>query len=69
MYAIAKKASETGKFGEVTKGMTIISPQKDAHGDLRKYNYDAATQMATDMGILLDGQIVSRNLKFDKLCR
>ena len=70
MFDTLKRGVEKGrKYDDMVRQMLIISPQKDAHGDLRKYNYDAATQMATDMGILLDGQIVSRNLKFDKLCR
>jgi len=64
MYAIAKKASETGKFGEVSKGLIIISPQKDLHGDPKKYSYAAATIMATDSGLLTpDGTINSREFK------
>ena len=64
MFLVAKKASETGKFAEISKGLSIISPVTDAHGDPRKYSYATATQMATDSGLLTpDGQINSREFK------
>ena len=64
MFAIAKKASETGKFSEVTLGLSIISPQMDAHGDYRRYSYEAATVMATSSGLLTaEGQINSKEFK------
>lgn len=44
--------------------MLIISPQKDNHGDPRKYDYTAATAMATASGLLTpEGTINSREFK------
>jgi hypothetical protein len=64
MYAIVKKAVETKNSDTVIKGLSIISPQKDNHGDPRKYNYAAATQMATASGLLTpEGTINSREFK------
>ena len=62
MYNTVKQGVEKGrKYNDMVAQMVIISPQKDAHGDPRKYNYAAATQMATDSELLTaDGQINSR---------
>ena len=61
MHAIAKKAVESPGSEKIIGQLSTISPQKDAHGDPRKYNYPAATQMAKDSGLLtLDGQIDKR---------
>jgi len=64
MFAIAKKASETGKLGEVTKGLSIISPVKDVHGDQKKYSYAAATEFAKASELLdSTGEINTRVFK------
>ena len=61
MFAVAKKAVEAKNSAEIIRKLSIVSPQKDAHGDPRKYDYAAATQMATDSELLTpDGQINSR---------
>jgi hypothetical protein len=61
MFAVAKKAVETKNSGEVIKKLSIISPLNDVHGNPRKYDYAAATQMATDSDLLTpDGTINSR---------
>jgi hypothetical protein len=52
MFLVAKKASETGKFGEISKGLTIISPVKDVHGEPKKYSYAAAIEFATASEVL-----------------
>ena len=64
MFAIAKKAVETKNSDTVIKGLSIISPQKDTHGDPKKYSYTAATAMASASGLLTpEGQINSREFK------
>jgi hypothetical protein len=65
MYNTVKQGVEKGrKYNDMVKQMLIISPQKDNHGDPRKYSYATATQMATDSGLLTpDGQINSREFK------
>jgi hypothetical protein len=58
MYAIARKASTTKTLPDVIGKLSIISPIKDAHGDLRRYDYTAATQFAKDSNLLdLNGDI------------
>jgi hypothetical protein len=58
MFAITRKASETKTSAEVIKKLSIVSPIKDAHGDPRRYSYEAATQLAQDSGLLdLNGDI------------
>jgi len=58
MFAIARKASVTKTSADVIKKLSIISPIKDAHGDPRRYDYAAATQLAKDSGLLdLNGDI------------
>lgn len=64
MFTTIKKGVESGrKYNDMVKQMLIISPQKDNHGDPRKYNYAAATEMATASGLLKDGEINSNEFK------
>jgi hypothetical protein len=65
MFNTLKQGVEKGrKYDDMIKGMLIISPQKDNHGDPRTYNYAAATDMAKASGLLTpDGQINSREFK------
>jgi hypothetical protein len=65
MFNSLKKGVEQGrKYDDMVKGMVIIGPQRDAHGDLRRYSYDAATEMAKASGLLTpEGQINSREFK------
>ena len=64
MFAIVKKAVETKNSAEVIKKLSIISPQLDRHGDPKKYDYAAATAMATASGLLdSSGQVNSREFK------
>jgi hypothetical protein len=65
MFNTLKKGVETGrKYEDMVKQMVIISPQKDQHGDLRRYSYSAATDLAKSSGLLTpDGQINSREFK------
>lgn len=64
MFAIAKKAVETPNSAKVISQLSIISPQKDVHGDPRTYTFAAATQMAKDSGLLTpNGEINSREFK------
>ena len=61
MFAIAKKSVQAKNSDTVIKGMSIISPIKDVHGNPRKYDYAAASQMARDSGLLdSNGQIESK---------
>jgi hypothetical protein len=54
MFNALKKGVESGrKYNDMVKQMTIISPQKDVHGDLRRYNYTTATEMAKASGLLI----------------
>ena len=65
MFNTLKKGVEGGrKYEDMTKNMVILSPQKDVHGDYRRYSYAAATEMAKSSGLLTpDGQINSREFK------
>lgn len=65
MFNLVKKGVESGrKYNDMVKQMIIISPQKDAHGDPRRYSYATATQLAKDMDVLtIDGEINSRAFK------
>ena len=64
MHNAIKKGVETGrKYNDMVKQMSIISPQKDQHGDPRKYSYDAATELATSSGLLKRGEIDSFEFK------
>ena len=65
MFNTLKKGVEAGrKYEDMIKNMVIISPQKDAHGDPRRYNYASATDMAKASGLLTpDEQINSREFK------
>ena len=65
MFDTLKRGVEKGrKYDDMIRQMLIISPQKDRHGDPRKYSYATATQMATDSGLLTpEGQINSREFK------
>ena len=62
MFTTLKQGVEKGrKYNDMVKQMLIISPQKDNHGDPRKYDYAAATQMAKDSGLLnSEGEIDRR---------
>ena len=65
MFNTLKKGVEGGrKYDDMVKQMVIISPQRDVHGDPRRYSYAAATEMAKASGLLTpDGQINSREFK------
>ena len=65
MFDTLKRGVEKGrKYDDMVRQMLIISPQKDAHGDVRKYDYTAATAMATASGLLTpEGTINSREFK------
>lgn len=65
MYYSVKKGVESGrKFEDMTKQMVILAPTKDAHGDQRRYNYNAATEMAKSSGLLdSHGEINNREFK------
>lgn len=65
MFNALKKGVESGrKYENMIKQMIIISPQKDVHGDNRRYTYALATEMAKSSGLLTpDGQINSREFK------
>lgn len=65
MFNTLKQGVEKGrKYEDMIKQMSIVSPQKDTHGDNRVYSYASATQMATASGLLTpDGQINSREFK------
>ena len=65
MFTALKKGVESGrKYNDMVKQMLIISPQLDRHGDPRKYDYAAATAMATASGLLTpEGQLNSREFK------
>jgi hypothetical protein len=65
MFNTLKKGVENGrKYDDMIKAMSILSPQKDVHGDPRRYNYASATEMAKASGLLTpDGQINSREFK------
>ena len=65
MFNTLKQGVEKGrKYEDMIKGMLIISPQKDNHGDPRTYNYASASEMAKCSGLLTpDGQINSREFK------
>lgn len=65
MFTALKKGVESGrKYNDMISQMAIISPQKDNHGDPRRYNYAAATEMARASGLLTpEGQINSREFK------
>ena len=65
MHTAIKTGVEKGrKYADMTKQMVIISPQKDQHGDPRKYNYTAATELAKASDLLTPtGEINSRVFK------
>lgn len=64
MHAIAKTAVESSGSARIIQQLSIISPQKDVHGDFRKYNYTAATELAKASDLLdSNGQINSRVFK------
>jgi len=54
MFQSLKRGVETGrKYNDMVKQMVIISPQKDQHGDPRRYNYTAATELAKASDLIL----------------
>jgi hypothetical protein len=65
MFNAIKKGVETGrKYDDMVKQMVIISPQKDQHGDPRRYNYYDATELAKSSGLVTpNGEINSREFK------
>jgi len=65
MWYALKKNAEAGKSNsEMIKHLSIISPVKDRYGQKKVYDYDQATTMATNQGLLgTDGQINSREFK------
>jgi hypothetical protein len=65
MFNTVKTGVEKGrKFNEMTKQMVILAPTKDQHGDFRRYNYDAATELAKASELLTsDGEINGRVFK------
>ena len=65
MYNTLKKGVENGrKYDDMVKQMVIISPQKDQHGDPRRYNYSSATELAKASGLVApNGEISSREFK------
>jgi len=65
MFNTLKKGVETGrKYDEMVKQLVIIAPTKDQHGDLRRYNYNDATELAKENGLLTPtGEINSREFK------
>ena len=65
MFNVVKKGVESGrKYNDMIKQMIIIAPIKDQHGDLRRYSYTEATELAKASELLTsDGQINSRVFK------
>lgn len=65
MFNVIKKGVETGrKEADMRQELTIISPQKDTHGDPRVYSVSDAWSMATNSGLLTpDGTINSREFR------
>jgi hypothetical protein len=65
MFQALKTGVEKGrKYDDMVKQMVIISPQKDQHGDPRRYNYASATELAKASDLLTaQGEINSRVFK------
>ena len=65
MFQSLKLGVEKGrKYDEMVKKMVIISPQKDQHGDPRRYSYAQATELAKASELLTPtGEINSRVFK------
>jgi len=59
MYHTMKTGVEKGrKYADMVKQMVIISPQKDQHGEPRRYNYTSATELAKASDLLMtNGEI------------
>ena len=63
-YAVQKGIEKGLQLSDITRNMVIIAPTKDVHGDLKQYKYAAATEMATNSGLLsVDGKINSKEFK------
>src|ERR1035437_2820210 len=66
MFNALKTGVERGlKYDDMVKQMVIISPQKDRHGDPRKYSYAEATELAkaselVDSNGLLNARVFKR---------
>ena len=62
MYNTLKKGVESGrKYEDMMQDLRIISPQKDQHGDFRRYTYLTATELAQSSELLTPtGEINSR---------
>ena len=53
MYETIKAGVETKrKYNDMMNQMSIISPNKTPHGDIRQYSYTESTAMAKDQGLL-----------------
>ena len=65
MFNTMKRGVERGrKYNEMLKQLVIIAPTKDQHGDFRKYDYMAATELAKSSDLLTpEGIINSRVFK------
>lgn len=65
MFNAVRRGTEKGRnYEDMMKSMRIISPAKDVHGDFRTYNFDEASIMAKNNGLLnSDGTINSREFK------
>ena len=62
MYNMIRKGIENKR--PVDTSTLAISGPENIQGDRKKYSYSAATQMATDTGLLLpDGTINSKEFK------
>ena len=65
MWNTVRKGVEKGrKHDDMIRQMWIISPIRDRNGDLKRYSYSQATEMAKNQGLLsADGQINSREFR------
>ena len=65
MFNTLKIGVEKGsKYDDMVKQMVIISPQKDRHGEPRKYSYAEATELAKSSELLTPtGEINSHVFK------
>ena len=68
MLNIVRKAITEGK-SNITTHLFIYGPPYNTYGDRRCYNYTEASAMAETMGLVKEGHIEKRNMKFDRLCK
>jgi hypothetical protein len=65
-YEVQNKLKEGKSFGEIIKGISIVSPIKDIHGEFRKYNYTEANEMAKNAGLFnADGTLNKKSFKLN----